>query len=148
MTTLVEQQTATDCGICCLAMFFDATAAYVDGFVRLSHREELATKGMSYEMYVDLLNDIGLEGMYEVRYYGYQWGTYKFFKNMLWGRRAICAVRSKNHEQSYHFVYWDGHQVYDPSTKEKYTQEDWDSNLEPFRAYIFDETAFQGGPIG
>lgn len=141
--TLVEQRTDTDCGVCCLAMALRMPYEVVLGNMPKEHLETLSDpkKGMSTEMYADLFAALGLriEEDYAVRSMGYQWGTYKYTKNLLWGRRAICAVRSKNSPDCYHFVYWDGKTLYDPSTKEKYTQEEWEANMEPFKMYLFNE---------
>lgn len=55
---------------------------------------------------------------------------------MLWGRRAIVTVRSKNEEGSMHAVYWSGAALFDPSTRTKY--ESW-GEVEVKEALIFNE---------
>lgn len=39
---------------------------------------------------------------------------------MLWGRRALVQVISLNHPSASHIVFWDGNEVFDPSTKQAY----------------------------
>jgi hypothetical protein len=40
--------------------------------------------------------------------------------SMLWKRRALIQVPSLNVEGAWHVVYWDGTEVFDPSTKQVY----------------------------
>lgn len=46
----------------------------------------------------------------------------------LWGRRALVQVPSLNYEGASHYVYWDGENVFDPSTKQRYL---WLSSVSP-----------------
>jgi hypothetical protein len=39
---------------------------------------------------------------------------------LLNGRRAIIQVSSINHRKAHHIVFWDGHKLHDPSTKQVY----------------------------
>lgn len=143
MTTLIEQKTTYDCGIACLAMALNLSYDDVMGVFPEQRMNELVAKGMSNEMYAELMTTLGVinDVDYTTRHYGHHWFTYRAFKNMLWGRRAICAVRSKNVSEGFHFVYWDGFKINDPSTKDKYTDDDWTSWAEPYRVYLFNECA-------
>jgi hypothetical protein len=49
-------------------------------------------------------------------------------QNLLWGRRAMLQVPSLNHQDASHYVYWDGAELYDPSTKQQYR---WLNQLTP-----------------
>lgn len=42
-------------------------------------------------------------------------------KALLWRRRAMLSVYSLNIEGGLHHVYWDGYELFDPSTKKTYT---------------------------
>lgn len=142
MTTLIKQRESFDCGIACLAMALNLSWDDVMQSMPEQHVDELKRLGMSDSMYKDLFAALGLvnDVDYTVRYYGHHWCNYRFFKNMLWGRRAICQVRSKNYAEGFHFVYWNGHAVYDPSTKETYSTDEWPNEIEPGKVWMFNET--------
>lgn len=59
-----------------------------------------------------------------------------FYRNMAWGRRAILSVPSLNIENGVHAVYYDGHEIFDPSPKLTYTKF---SDLKPSHIVLFRE---------
>ncbi len=72
---------------------------------------------------------------YKVLYLSLDWGSVGFTKNMLWGRRACIQVKSKNCQDEFHIVYWDGQELFDPSNKLTYTWEE----VEPIYIWLFNE---------
>lgn len=85
-----------------------------------------------------LLKALGLkvEEDYVQRIFSAHWCSLGFAKNMLWGRRAMVTVRSKNNRDGTHMVYWDGQTMFDPCTREVYGS--WEE-VEPMEAVIFNE---------
>lgn len=59
-------------------------------------------------------------------------------RQLLWGRRAMIQVPSLNYEGSEHFVYWNGREILDPSTKQVYR---YSQHLFPTYVMVFDEVA-------
>lgn len=141
VTTLIKQRDSYDCGIACLAMALNLSWEDVMQAMPEEHKPVLVEKGMSDKMYHALFANLGLvnDVDYTTRYYGNHWCNYRFFKNMLWGRRAICEVRSKNYPEGFHFIYWNGHDVFDPSTMLTYSNEDWPNEIEPLKVWVFNE---------
>jgi hypothetical protein len=70
------------------------------------------------------------------------WATVQFVKNILWGRRAIIIVKSKNYNESEHAIYWDGELIHDPSNAKKF---EW-NEVEPIEFFIFTERMYV--PLG
>lgn len=64
-----------------------------------------------------------------------EYATTVFLRNMLWGRRALVQVPSKNYPGEQHIIYWDGRTLHDPSNKRQWK---WDE-VEPIYLWIFDE---------
>ena len=60
----------------------------------------------------------------------------EYFRDMLWGRRALLSVPSLNYEGGFHMIYWHYDKVYDPSTKKVYTSFD---QLRPREIIVFME---------
>jgi hypothetical protein len=58
-----------------------------------------------------------------------------FLRHLLWGRRAIVSVTSKNNRDGMHAIYWDGKALFDPSPKKTYLWEE----VEPVELLIFNE---------
>jgi hypothetical protein len=57
------------------------------------------------------------------------------YKATLWGRRAIVQVESINYPGDAHLVFWDGHELHDPTTKKAYVWED----VVPQHVWLVDE---------
>src|ERR1044072_519880 len=98
MTTLIKQRTPTDCNLCCIAMALGKTYEEVDAMLTQKDTPELAKKGMSNQIEDRLLMVFGLiNGVdFTRRYPSSHLITTQYQRNMLWGRRAILSVMSKN----------------------------------------------------
>ena len=62
--------------------------------------------------------------------------TAEFYRDFIWGRKALVTVPSLNKEDGHHMVYYDGHAVYDPNPmdKKRYTEFE---ELRPSEVTIF-----------
>ncbi len=56
---------------------------------------------------------------------------------LLWGRRALVQVKSKNYEGQSHMVFWNGRKVFDPSPLRTF---EW-NEVEPQHVWLFNEVA-------
>lgn len=129
---LVLQRAATDCGICALAM-----ATGLD--YRLVVRRVLEEP----ELYKPL--EGGLQDMpLALTLFGYKWEgepddditnmdrgwlSGEYVRQWAWGRRAIMMVPCLNEgihvgydSQIWHYIYWDGSRIMDPSPQRHYRQ--------------------------
>lgn len=111
-----KQRTNKDCAICTLAMFLGVP--YEEVKITTEQMESILFGGMEREVEDAILLAHGYEvGKHYTRMHAAPWwATTGFVKNMLWGRRAIISVMSKNYRDATHAVYWDGEALYDPST--------------------------------
>lgn len=64
-----------------------------------------------------------------------EYATSGFLRNVLWGRRALLQVPSKNYPGEQHIIYWDGRELFDPSNKRAW---EW-QEVEPIYVWLFDE---------
>lgn len=126
MTTLIKQRTPNCCAVCTIAMATDHT-----------YEEVMAVAGDSYVQgkgthnEEGILNRLGLTNQFDRSYQptGDFHTRYKdaslsseWFRTVAWGRRAIMAVPSLNIEGGFHSIYWDGWEIFDPSTLKTYTE--------------------------
>jgi hypothetical protein len=75
------------------------------------------------------------DGDYFVLFMMPEYATTGFLRNILWGRRALVQVPSKNYPGEQHIIYWDGRELHDPSNMRQW---EW-SQVEPIYLWIFDE---------
>ena len=136
---MIEQRTDSDCVFVCVAMALDLTYEQLQEKCGAAFMVLMEGQGCDDKMQRALLTAAGLkEGEdYAIRHFGLHWCSLGFAKNMLWGRRAIVTVRSKNFNESRHVVYWDGRAVADPSKKQRW---EW-GEIEPLSAILFSEVA-------
>lgn len=132
-----QQRTTHDCVLCCLAMA-----------VGLSYEEALQRLGELGQFFVDVgcadgddinaLEILGLKRDVDFKRYKISifWCTQGFLRNILWGRRAMLEVRSRNKEAGWHAIYWDGTELRDPSNRLTYT--DW-NEVEASQIIVFHE---------
>lgn len=142
MTVLVPQRTTSDCSICCFAMALGRTYEEVLAAVG-AHYDP--TKGLANEY--EALKDLGLKCKFEngeltddsefcVK--RRDWCIHpQLLRSWVWGRRAIITVPSLNNEDGFHVVYYDGKNLFDPSTKNRYVNF---TDLFPDEVIVFRET--------
>jgi hypothetical protein len=80
-------------------------------------------------------------GDYFVLFMMPEYATTGFLRNILWGRRALVQVPSKNYPGEQHIIYWDGRELHDPSNARTWA---W-SEVEPVYLWIFDERGWTSG---
>lgn len=99
MSYFVQQRTAYDCGVACLAM---ALIISYENALTLVEREAIdITKGMRDEEVHKIIQGLGIDVTMS-----------EFFFPM---KKQIVAVPSLNLTDCYHYVYWDGEKVHDPN---------------------------------
>lgn len=155
MTTLLKQrydgdEQRKDCFLCAAAMACGLT--YEAAWDRLDEdiQASLKEKGAFGDQCDRILQALGhtrliiaarhgsasdKPGSYLMLYVSLDYASVGFTKNMLWGRRALIQVRSKNYRDESHITYWDGHEFFDPSNAKVYT---W-NEVEPTYIWLFDE---------
>lgn len=138
MTTLIRQRAPSDCTLCCLAMALGLTydelgAKLGPAFMALVSK--LGTTDNEENAMFEALQ-LRKDADFQELILSPHWCSLAFAKNMLWGRRAIIAVRSKNTRDGLHNLYWDGRALFDPSNKDDY--QDF-REVEPISFFIFQE---------
>lgn len=138
MTELVRQRNTNDCLFACAAMALGMTYDEAEARAGAAFMNLLQSQGCNNAMENALLGALGLKVNvdYCMRTFNNHWTSVGFVKNMLWGRRAIVTVRSRNNRDGSHAVYWDGSKLFDPCTQDVYPS--WDE-VEPVEAVIFNE---------
>lgn len=76
-------------------------------------------------------------GDYFVLYIRPENASLGFVRNILWGRRALVQVRSKNYADEMHIIYWNGRELFDPTNARAY---EW-TEVEPLYLWLFDEAS-------
>lgn len=133
MTTLIKQRTGNDCALAAIAM-----AAGCTSWDQLWSDEDLVPikdRGVG-----DLTLWLARAGYQRnVHYKGiYVHGLsyHEDLVGLLWRRRALLSVHSLNNEGN-HMVYWDGQELFDPSTQLTYKLL---RSLHIVRIVVFDDT--------
>jgi hypothetical protein len=141
MTELIRQRGERDCYLCCLAMATSRSYNSIAAALSNEELQEMNHEG-SYGALLDKLRTVcGLKEGTDFR--SILWATIGersgtagarpgVMRALLWGRRAIIQVPSLNYENQMHVIYWDGHQLFDPSNKKTYDV--WDEV--PMNNYI------------
>jgi prepilin-type processing-associated H-X9-DG protein len=117
-----KQRRTYDCHLCCIAMAAQKAPGKI---FPLSIRDRIEVdKGSNRSDKTELKKLFAMAGFVEgVDYWTAYIGSQPSKRNvlsLLQGRRAIIQVASLNHENASHVVYWDGHTLHDPSTKQVY----------------------------
>ncbi len=104
---------------------------------------EVGEKGCFGENVDFAFNTLGLvkDRDYTLHYLIPRDASVKFTRNVLWGRRAILQVRSKNYPAESHMVYWNGERLFDPSNRLTYVWEE----VEPAYFWLFNDAAIVNG---
>lgn len=139
MTTLVTQRMNTDCGPCCFAML---TGREYDDVLAVIGDVWDAAKGLGDDH--ETLRRLGMtqtwaNGLPEGDYLIQSLPSFmspQFLLRLAWGRRALLSVPSLNMSDSLHMVYFDGHELFDPSRLQRYTHI---SQLQPVKIILFRE---------
>jgi hypothetical protein len=146
MTKLVRQITPSDCAVAVVAMALNKTHTEVKNALPEGYWDDIVSRGTSDEMMKEIFATHGLidKRDYVWRRFSIEWGSLYFIRNILWGRRAIISVRSKNIKEGWHYVYFDGQRLFDPSTKRQYTEM---SEVEPNVIWLFNENLKLNHPM-
>jgi hypothetical protein len=137
-TATIKQRYPKDCFLCCIAM---ATGLTYDEAARRWGKDfvdKVAAKGLVGQKDIDFAFEaVGLKRDVDFRvlFILPEYATHGFLRNVVWGRRALFQVRSKNNVGEFHLTYWDGAALHDPSNKRTYV---WDE-VEPVYIWLFKE---------
>jgi hypothetical protein len=140
MSRLIQQRTAHDCAVCCLAMALGRV--YETTLIEVGDTFD-PERGMRYV--TKALERLGLSYTFDngeptgdfVNMYRGHIMSPQFFRSLAWGRRALMSVPSLNFPGESHMVYWNGDRLLDPSALKVY--ERWDQLL-PEELTLFRET--------
>lgn len=139
MPQIVQQRTNTDCVICCLAMltarrYEDVRQAVGDVYCP---ERGLRDEGAALERlgFSSAFKNGHAVGDFVCRYRGPL--SPEFFREFAWKRRALLSVPSLNFEGQWHMVYFDGTDVFDPSSLKTYSKF---TDLRPDYITLFSET--------
>lgn len=143
--TRIEQRAEQDCFLCCLAMALEFNYDQAAATLGAELAAKIGRVGLYGEDITTAFTLLGLGGdrarsIYaEVRDEGALAATAHaraVLKRLLWGRRAIVQVPSKNYPPPrQHVVYWNGEEMIDPSPLKTYT---WDE-VRPVYIWLLDE---------
>lgn len=146
---LIKQKTGSDCAVCSMAMLtgipykkvyqiLEKDGSYVEGkgmqdtesaLLALGLRREYKRHPRVRKAFVETYAD-----------FKHMWKPWEispqYYRQQLWGRRALLSVPSLNNPGGSHMIYWHYDRIYDPSPKKTYTKFD---DLEPTHIYVFME---------
>jgi hypothetical protein len=116
---MIRQRTRHDCAICTIAMalnkpYDDVMAAALEA------RAFKPDEGTRAEYRI--IEQFGLKQLIDFRTLHRGPLAPEYFLHFSWGRRAIMAVPSLNTEGSFHSVYWNGAELFDPCTLKTYSE--------------------------
>lgn len=115
MKNIVKQRHGTDCGVACLAMILEEDYEYA---------EKLVCTILGRKAPISFMDNVEIAMVLKVnRLESAQVYT------ILEGVPAIISVPSLMTKKKFHYVYWDGFKIYDPSNYECYTTEDFKKDL-------------------
>lgn len=137
MTKLIQQRSFNDCAIPCIAMALGVTYDELAIQLPVEMLAGIHESGTKTETMIEMFGLMGLEvENFRHFYYGPSWGTVKWTKNLLWGRRSILSCHSLNHKDGKHYVYFNCEKLFDPSTRKTYKSFD---DMEPIEIWLFKE---------
>jgi len=126
MTKLIKQKTPKDCWPTCLAMALNITHSEMKRKIGSTLWKQVCQLGTTFEIEKKLMAKFDLAWEHD---WWSLWpdnnhvSTY-FLRHVLWGRRAIISVKSKNNLDGMHAIYWNGKELFDPSPKKTYRWEE------------------------
>ncbi len=111
----VKQRYGQDCGVACLAMFFGIS------YEEAEYRTSQALKRKTPILW---MNNIDLAKVIAI-------GTHSPIQllTILKDVPAILSVPSLMTKKKFHYIYWDGKEIHDPSNYECYTTSDFKNDL-------------------
>jgi len=114
-TTLIKQRHQGDCGVACLAMFLGKTYEQVEGCIQFAIKRNPPIDGMNNVEIARVLRQYALNPMQ----------IYTLLPDV----PAILSVPSLGTKKKFHYIYWDGKNMYDPSRSETYSNKDFVDSL-------------------
>jgi hypothetical protein len=140
--TIIKQRYEQDCFLCCIAMALDLD--YDEALAKWGAElvDHVAAHGLVGRKNIDrAFSALGLQRDLDyvtilMEFPGPEPWERAEIRKLLWGRRACIQVRSKNYENRFHVVYWDGERLIDPSNLKTYSDM---GEVEPIFVWIFDE---------
>lgn len=114
MTTLIKQLSGNDCVLACVAMA--RGVKYWHDLWATDDLEKVIKSGgiHTLDSWMDRAGFVKDVNWFEFQAYGSS--DQQLIKCLLWKRPALLSVHSLNIKGGSHMVYWDGHEVFDPST--------------------------------
>lgn len=135
MTVLYKQRNKSDCGLMCIAM---AVQKEPESIWMPDVWDKVLTDGGIFGEAIDLrFTQAGLDRNRDytvANHIGYS--NPHLVRQMLKGRRAMLQVVSLNYHKTEHLIYWDGHNVLDPSPLSRYQ---WIEQVNPSYMWLIAE---------
>lgn len=113
--SLIRQRHQQDCGVACLAMFMGKSYGWTEAFLALKLKRNVPIEGMNNVELAKILKMNGYEPMQ----------MFTLCRDI----PAIVSVPSLGNKKSFHYVYWDGKNIKDPSRYDVYTTRDFVKTL-------------------
>lgn len=137
-----------DCFLCCAAMALGLT--YDEAWRRAGDLQPVflsdgkGPRDKQCDLLLLRLGGLERNVDYHVLFMMPEYATPGFLRNILWGRRALAQVPSKNFAGEQHIVYWDGRGLHDPSNLRCWF---WDE-VSPIYVWIFLEASAPRSYVG
>jgi hypothetical protein len=141
---LVKQRTSHDCALACMAMLTGKSWAETNAIIGHLVVYDGNRPGMRDDQ--QALKLLGFDYSFEngasvgdisCTHRGFYISP-EFYRSMAWGRRALLTVPSLNIPGGWHMVYYDGHNLFDPSLGKTYGDF---NKLLPEEIIVFRETS-------
>jgi hypothetical protein len=131
---LVRQRSSDDCVIACVAM---ALSLRYDHVFNVAVNEGLYSSGSGIRNEMRLLVALGIPSKdFHLTHRGAL--DPAFMRHIMWGRRALITVPSRNYPGGWHMIYYNGRDILDP-TLDHYKYEKFEE-VEPDSFTVFRES--------
>lgn len=117
MTNLIKQLSGNDCVLAAIAMARGAEKWH-DVWTAADLERVVTGKGISD--YGPWMAQAGFEPHEWKEIQVWNSSDQQLLRQLLWRRRALLSVHSLNNDQGHHMVFWDGREIFDPSTQRTY----------------------------
>lgn len=123
-TKLIKQKYEADCAVACLAMFCGVTYEQLMGCIQFNLNRQEPIKFMNNEEMAKILIQYGHKPMQ----------SYTLLPEV----KSIICVPSLGTKKKFHYIYFDGYKIHDPSNFETYSNSDFINDM-PMADSIIDE---------
>jgi hypothetical protein len=112
---MIKQRSHSDCGVACLAMYLSKSYEEIMEMIEIRLARKAPIEGMTNVELAKILAQ-------------YQHRPMQIF-TLIHGVKAILSVPSLGTKKKFHYIYWDGSNIYDPSNFDTYSKFDFSFTL-------------------